>query len=270
MGALLLSLIYLAFISLGLPDSLLGSAWPVLHTEINVPVSFAGILSTIISAGTIVSSLFSDRLYRKFGAGPVTAASTALTALALLGFSISTNFWALILFSIPYGLGAGAVDAVLNNYVALHYKSQHMSWLHCFWGIGASISPYIMSFSLVNMGDWNTGYYLVFIVQILLSILLFLNLSLWKNENEGGMDELNEEIPPLRIKEIVQIPGAIPCFILFFSYCALEMSASLWASSFLVETKGISTELASAFASLFYICITVGRAVKGFLAMKHP
>ena len=158
MGSLLLALIYVCFISLGLPDSLLGSAWPVLHTEISVPVSFAGIISTTIFLGTILSSLFSDKLLHKFGAGKVTAVSVTMTALALFGFSISNQFWMLLLWAIPYGLGAGGVDAVLNNYVALHYKAQHMSWLHCMWGVGASISPYIMSFALVKLDNWSYGY----------------------------------------------------------------------------------------------------------------
>ena len=161
MVSLLLVLIYICFISLGLPDSLLGSAWPVLHAEIDVPMSFAGFVSMTIFLGTILSSLFSNKLLVRFGAGKVTAVSTALTAAGLLGFSISSHFWMLILFAVPYGLGAGAIDAILNNYVALHYKAQHMSWLHCMWGVGAAISPYIMSFALINLNRWNYGYLIV-------------------------------------------------------------------------------------------------------------
>ena len=146
---LLLSLIYVCFISLGLPDSLLGSAWPVMHVEIEAPFAYAGIVSIVISVGTIISSFFCDRIVRRLGSGRLTAISIALTAIGLLGFSQSSAFWMLILWAIPYGLGAGAVDATLNNYVALHFKAQHMSWLHCFWGVGASISPYIMSFALI-------------------------------------------------------------------------------------------------------------------------
>ena len=267
MGALLLALIYVCFISLGLPDSLLGSAWPVLHAEINVPVSFAGIVSTIISVGTIVSSLLSDRLVRRWGAGKITAVSIALTAVALFGFSISGEFWMLVLWAIPYGLGAGGVDAVLNNYVALHYKSQHMSWLHCFWGVGASISPYIMSFALIKLEDWSVGYLIVSLIQVVLSVFIFLSLPLWKkgmNEKENGETAAGRK--SLSFRQIIQVPGAMACFILFFGYCALEMTTSLWASSYLVDARGVEPEIA--FASLFYIGITVGRGINGFLAMK--
>ena len=275
MGALLLALIYVCFISLGLPDSLLGSAWPVMHAEISVPVSFAGIISTVISLGTIISSLFCDRLNKKFGSGLVTAVSTAMTAVSLFGFSISNQFWMLILWSIPYGLGAGGVDAILNNYVALHYKPQHMSWLHCFWGVGASISPYIMSFALVGLQDWSAGYLIVSIIQIVLTAVIFISIPLWKKvanckkttEDETEVKPESEQ-KPLSLKEIFQIPGAIYCFILFFCYCALESSASLWASTYLVDVHGVEAEVASAFASLFYIGVTVGRGVNGFLAMR--
>ncbi len=267
MGALLLALIYVCFISLGLPDSLLGSAWPVLHAEIDVPVSFAGIISTVISLGTIVSSLLSDRMHKKMGAGMLTAVSISLTAIALFGFSISNHFWQLVLWAIPYGLGAGGVDAVLNNYVALHYKPQHMNWLHCFWGLGASVSPYIMSFALLRLHNWSAGYLIVSVVQILLSAIIFVSLPLWKKKMQEEEGERTQG-EPLSLREIFKIPGAIACLILFFSYCALELSASLWVSSYLVEVRDVTPELASGFASLFYIGLTVGRALSGFLAIK--
>lgn len=269
MTTLLLILIYVCFISLGLPDSLLGSAWPVLHTEINVPVSFVGIISMVIFVGTILSSLFSDKLLHKFGAGKVTAVSVALTAIGLFGFSISNTFWMLILWAIPYGLGAGGVDAILNNYVALHYKPQHMSWLHCMWGIGASISPYIMSFSLVKLDSWNCGYLIVSIIQIVLSVFIFISLPIWKNrakKSDGNNDTGTTK--PATFKEIFAIQGAIPCFLAFFGYCALELTTSLWVSSYLVEKWEFTPEIAAAFASLFYIGITLGRFANGFLAMK--
>lgn len=267
MFGLLLALIYICFISLGLPDSLLGSAWPVLHQDISVPMSYAGVVSMTISIGTIISSLISDRLVRKLGSGKITAISTAMTAVALFGFSISNRFWMLILWAIPYGLGAGGVDSVLNNYVALHYKPQHMSWLHCSWGIGASISPYIMSFALVKLNSWSRGYLIVSVIQIILSIFIFLSLPLWKRGM--GADEVTETSArkPLKFKEIIAIPGAAHCFLAFFGYCALELTASLWASSYLVQNRGLSPETASGFASLFYIGLTVGRAINGFLAM---
>lgn len=267
---LLLTLIYVCFISLGLPDSLLGSAWPVMHEQISVPVSYAGIISMIISIGTVLSSLMSDRMQRKLGTGKITAISVAMTAVALFGFSVSNRFWMLILWSIPYGLGAGAVDSVLNNYVALHYKSKHMSWLHCSWGVGASISPYIMSFSLLKIGNWNSGYLVVSIIQIVLSVFVFLSLPLWKKNVSDNKGENSQDVSkPLKFKEIISIRGALPCFITFFCYCSLELTTSLWASSYLVQNRGITPEIASGCASLFYLGITAGRAVNGFLAIKY-
>lgn len=267
MASFLLALIYVCFISLGLPDSLLGSAWPIMHTQINVPVSFAGIISAIMFIGTIVSSLYSDRLLRRFGAGKVTAVSTAMTAIALFGFSVSNSFWMLILWSIPYGLGAGAIDAILNNYIALHYKAQHMSWLHCMWGVGASISPYIMSFALVNLENWSYGYLIVSIIQITLSAFIFISIPLWKKGTSAD-DGTELSKKALSFKEIFSIRGAIPCFLTFFGYCALELTTSLWASSYLVEKWAFSPEEAAGFASMFYIGITLGRFANGFLAIK--
>ncbi len=268
MGSLLLALIYICFISLGLPDSLLGSAWPVLHEEINVPLSYAGIVSATIFIGTILSSLFSDKLLHKFGAGKVTAVSIALTAIALFGFSTSKNFPMIILWAIPYGLGAGSVDAILNNFVALHYKAQHMSWLHCMWGVGATISPYIMSFSLVRLESWNYGYFIVFVIQAVLSVVVFFSIPLWKKTSTSGEFTETEESTPLSFKEIFSIKGALPCFVLFFCYCALELSSSLWATSYLVQKWDFTPKSAAGFASMFYIGITAGRLINGFLAMK--
>lgn len=265
---LLLSLIYVCFISLGLPDSLLGSAWPIMHVEIGAPFAYAGIVSMTISIGTIISSFFCDRIVRLLGSGRLTAVSIALTAIGLFGFSQSSAFWMLVLWAIPYGLGAGAVDAVLNNYVALHYKAQHMSWLHCFWGVGASISPYIMSFALIRLESWSRGYLIVAVIQAVLSAFIFLSLPLWRKGEVTDTGTDTEATAPLGFKEIISIKGAIPCFITFFAYCALELSSSLWASSYLVQNRGVDEETASALASLFYIGITLGRAINGFLAMK--
>lgn len=267
---LLLALIYICFISLGLPDSLLGSAWPVMQQEIQAPVSYAGIISMIISIGTILSSLMSNKMVRKLGTGKITAISVAMTAVALFGFSVSNRFWMLVLWAIPYGLGAGGVDSVLNNYVAIHYKSHHMSWLHCMWGVGASISPYIMSFSLIKLNNWNKGYLIVSVIQIALSVLIFLSIPLWKKNAVSDTVTAGEdaESEPLKAREIISIPGAVPCFLTFFGYCALEMTTSLWASSYLTQAKGIPSEIASGCASLFYIGITIGRAINGFLSMK--
>ena len=268
MFSLLLALIYVCFISLGLPDSLLGSAWPIMQHDLNVPMSYAGIISVIIFIGTIISSFMSDWLVKKVSSGKITAISVSMTAIALFGFSVSSRYWMLLLWAIPYGLGAGGVDAVLNNYVALHYKAQHMSWLHCFWGVGASISPYIMSFALTKLESWSSGYRIVSIIQIVLSIIIFCSLPMWKKSVDNGSGENGASTAPLKIKEILSIKGAIPCFWAFFAYCAFELTTTLWTSSYLVESRGIDAETASAFASFFYIGITVGRAINGFLAMR--
>lgn len=267
MVLLLLSIIYLAFISMGLPDSLLGSAWPSIYPSFGVPVSYMGAISMIISGGTIVSSLQSDRLTRKFGTGKVTAISTALTAIALFGFSASHSFWMLCFWAIPYGLGAGSIDAALNNYVALHYKSHHMSWLHCMWGIGTVISPMLMSTALSAGRGWNGGYRMVACIQTVITALLFLSLPLWKKQTSAE-DSTEADVAPLSLRQVFQISGAKEVMFCFFCYCALETTAGNWASSYLTLTKGISAETAAAFAGLFYTGITVGRALCGFITFK--
>ena len=266
MTSLLLALIYLAFISLGLPDSLLGSAWPVMYPQFDVPMSYAGIISMIICAGTIVSSLNSDRLTRRFGAGAVTAVSVALTALGLLGFSWSNSFWLLCVIAVPYGLGAGGVDAALNNYVAVHYASRHMSWLHCMWGVGASIGPYIMSFALTGDYGWSMGYRSIGIFQIVLTVILFLSLPLWKTR-KGKAEEASAG-PALSMGQVFAIPGAKQIILTFFCYCALEQTVCLWGSSYLVLHSGMAEEAAAGFASMFLIGLTIGRFISGFLTFK--
>lgn len=265
---LLLAVIYLSFISLGLPDSLLGSAWPSMYGQFHVPVSYAGIISMIIAIGTIISSLESDRLTRKLGPGKVTAISVGMTAFALFGFSISSSFWMLCLWAIPYGLGAGSVDAALNNYVALHFASRHMSWLHCMWGVGASLGPYIMGYALTGGNHWNMGYRYIALLQMILTVILLISLPLWKTKRMQGSGNDNMTGPSLTLKQVFQIPGTKSIMITFFCYCALEQTAGLWASSYLVLQKGIPSETAASFASLFFIGITVGRAFSGFLTMK--
>ena len=267
MSSLLIAIIYLAFISLGLPDSLIGSAWPVMHTQLNVPTSYAGIVTMLIAGGTIVSSLFSDRLTRKFGAGMVTSCSVLLTALALMGFSVTHSFAPLCIWAIPYGLGAGAIDAALNNYVALHFKARHMSWLHCFWGVGASISPYIMSYSLTGGMGWEHGYRIVGMIQIGLTAVLFLSLPLWKNRKNEAVT--GTEAPrALRFGQALRIKGVPMILLTFFAYCALESSAGLWASSYLVQARGADPIVAAKFAALFYMGITFGRFLSGFISEK--
>lgn len=267
MVQLLLAIIYLAFISLGLPDSLLGSAWPSMYQEFRVPVSYAGMISMIIAGGTIISSLQSDRLTKRLGTGRVTAVSVAMTAVALMGFSFSHSFLALCIWAVPYGLGAGSVDASLNNYVALHYASRHMSWLHCMWGLGASAGPYIMSFALVKGQSWNMGYRYIGLIQIVLTAVLLFSLPLWKKPKNIGTRE-EEGRKSLTLKQIIGIPGAKEIMLAFFCYCAIEQTAGLWAASYMVLQKGISLEQAAGFASLFYVGITAGRMVSGFLTIK--
>jgi len=265
---LLLAVIYLSFISLGLPDSLLGSAWPSMYGQFHVSISYAGGISMIIALGTIISSLQSDRLTRKLGTGKVTAISVGMTALALFGFSDSGSFWALCLWAIPYGLGAGSVDAALNNYVALHYASRHMSWLHCMWGVGATVGPYIMGFALSGGAGWRMGYRYIAVLQAVLTAVLIISLPLWKKQSTGTKAESVVGGEILTLPQIVRIPGAKSVMGTFFCYCALEQTSGLWASSYLALQKGVDVETAASFASLFFLGITVGRALGGFLTMK--
>ena len=264
MVSLLLPVIYLAFISLGLPDSVLGAAWPSMYGELGAALSWAGIVSMIISAGTIVSALCSERLTLRLGPGGVTAVSVLLTAVALLGFSLSGQFWQLCLWAVPYGLGAGSVDAALNNYVALHYESRHMSWLHCMWGLGASAGPVIMGRALAG-GSWQGGYRTIALLQFALTAVLLLSLPLWKRPQanvEGA------EFKPHPIPELLRRPGVPQVLVCFFCYCALESTAGMWAASYCTLVRGIDAGTAARWASLFYVGITVGRGVCGFLTMK--
>ena len=265
---MLLALIYAAFISLGLPDALLGSAWPSMYRELSVPVSYSGLIFMIIAGGTIVSSLQSDRLTKAFGAGKVTAFSVLMTAVALFGFSVSRSYAALCLWAIPYGLGAGSVDASLNNYVALHYASRHMSWLHCMWGIGASAGPYIMGSALTGGYGWNTGYRSIALLQTALTAVLLLSLPLWRRPQVEQRRTQDMQTKPLPLKRVVTIPGAKEIMITFFCYCAVEQTANLWASSYLTLYRGLSAKAAAGLASVFFTGITAGRFFSGFLTLK--
>jgi fucose permease len=267
MISLLLAIIYLAFISLGLPDSLLGAGWPVMYMQLGVPISFAGIISMTIAGGTIISSLISDRVTLKFGAGLVTSVSVLMTAVALFGFSISSQFWQLVLWAIPYGLGAGAVDSALNNYIALNYSARHMSWLHCFWGVGVIISPNIMSWCLSSGRSWNSGYRTVSIIQIVITAILFISLPMWK-KRKGNVKISGQKIKTKSLSQIFKIKGVPYVLISFFAYCSYETTTTLWASSYLVKARGINETTAASFASLFFIGITAGRLISGFIADK--
>lgn len=263
MYSLLLVLIYIAFISLGLPDSLLGSGWTVMHAEMNVPISYMGIISMIISGGTIVSSLLSDKLTRKLSTKIVTVGSVFLTVIALFGFSFSTKFWMLIAFAIPYGLGAGAIDAALNNYVALHYSSKSMSWLHCFWGVGTIVSPFVMSYAL-TYSVWNTGYRIVGFLQLGIALLLLLTLPVWKVNKDTSVSS-GKSIGLIKALKIKGVPFLL---VGFFAYCAAEATTMNWASTYFSTVKNMPAEQAARLASLFYIGITVGRFLCGFITDK--
>ena len=266
---LLLAVIYLSFISLGLPDSLLGAVWPSIYQGFGVPVSYSGVIFCIISVGTVISSLQSDRLTRRFGTGGVTAISVGMTAAALFGFSVSNSFLALCLWAIPYGLGAGSVDAALNNYVALHFASRHMSWLHCMWGVGASTGPYIMGTVLARNAGWHMGYRVIGVIQLVLTAVIAISLPLWKTGTAGNTEEqAAAPAKALTLQQIFHIPGVKEVVITFFCYCSLEQTAGLWASSYLVLARGIAPETAAGFASLFFLGITAGRALSGFLTLK--
>ncbi len=270
MYALLLAIIYIAFVSLGLPDSLVGAGWPVMHGDLGVPVSYAGILTMIIAAGTIVSSLLSDRITRRLGVGLVTAISVGMTAAALVGFSFSGEFWMLCLWAIPYGLGAGAVDAALNNYVALHYAARHMNWLHSFWGVGASISPFIMGYAIGGDLGWSGAYQIVGVIQAVLTVLLFLSLSLWGRVNAKVPAHIEEDDAAnaghVSLRSALRIPGVTLVLGAFFAYCAVETTAILWGSTYLVGERGVDVATAAAFASLFLLGITIGRFAAGVFA----
>jgi len=264
-AVLLLIIIYLSFISLGLPDSLLGSAWPSMYGAFNVPLHYAGFIAVIIAAGSVMSSIFSERLIRRFGTGIITAVSVFMTAAALIGASFSRLFIHLCLCAIPLGMGAGSIDAALNNYVALHYKARHMSWLHSFWGVGATLGPVILSAFLINKNSWNLGYRTIGLIQLGLCVVLFISLPLWiKNKP----NENSAQHSPVKYSKLFSIAGVKEVVFSFFCYCAIEMITGLWGASFLVIEKKISPELAARWIALYYFGITAGRFISGFITMK--
>lgn len=268
MFSLLLALIYVSFISLGLPDSLLGSAWPQMQESLGVSLSLGGVISFLITASTILSSLVSHQVIQRFGTGAVTMCSVAMTALALFGFSLSNSFFALCLWAIPYGLGAGSVDAALNNFVALHCKAKHMSWLHCFWGIGATGGPYIMGLCLSRGMGWQAGYRTISFLQMALTLILLLSLPLWKKQELplSGGETVRPQTP--QWGKLLKRPGVKAALTAFFFYSALELTTGLWGSSYMVAVRGISAETAAKWISLFYLGITAGRFFSGFLTLR--
>ncbi len=264
---ILLVIIYAAFISLGLPDSLLGAGWPAMQPEFGVPISWMGAVSLLISGGTVVSSLLSDALTRKFGTGLVTAVSVTMTAAAIVGFATSSSYWLLCVWAIPYGLGAGSVDSCLNNYVAIHYSGKHMSWLHCMWGLGAASGPYIMSAAIAFYNNWRFGYWGVGIIQIVLTASLFISLPIWKKGDKSTEEPLDPGVP-LSLKQIFTMPGAKALILTFFCYCAMEQTAGQWAASYFFGYIKLNEELCALLASVYYSGITVGRFINGFLTVR--
>lgn len=267
MLTVLLVIIYIAFISLGLPDAILGSAWTMIYEDLNVPISYAGLVTMIITGGTIISSFFSGKMIKKFGTWKVTTFSVFLTAMGLLGVYFTPSFIWICLLAVPLGLGAGAVDSALNNFVANHYEAKHMNWLHCFWGIGATSGPFIMSFYLLKENGWRSGYATIGIIQSILVVCLLLSLPLWR-KFEDSKEEEKKGSTSINVKTLLKLPGAKPTLIAFLCYCGIELTAGLWASSFLVFNSGLSAGLAAKWVSLYYLGITVGRFLAGFLSMK--
>jgi len=261
---LLLVVIYLAFISLGLPDSLLGPAWPTMYIDLAVPIHFAGIISMIVAGGTVISSLFSARLIARLGVASVTTCSVLMTALALMGFSFSHHFIFLCLLAIPLGLGAGCVDAALNNYVALHYKAKHMNWLHCFWGVGAAVGPIIMARQLANGESWNSGYFAVGSIQLALVLVLLLSIPLWMRRSATLSGDHGDT--KAGFKTLLRIAGLKQALLVFFCYCSVEATFGLWGASYLVFARHLEPDDAARLVSIYYVGITAGRFASGFIA----
>lgn len=262
---LLLIIVYLSFISLGLPDSILGSAWPSMYESLNVPLHYAGIVSMIVAGMAVISSIFSEKIIRRFNTGIIVLVSVLITAAALVGFSLSQTFLILCFFAVPLGLGGGSVDAALNNYVALHYKAMHMNWLHCFWGIGASLGPIIMSSFLMSGNSWNSGYRTIGIIQFCLVLILFISLPLW-DKNKPKENTVKHK--SIKLNKMFSIAGVKESLTTFFCYCTIETVTGLWGASYLVMERGISPEIAAQWIALYYIGITAGRFLSGFITLK--
>ncbi|MDY0289822.1 MAG: MFS transporter [Sphaerochaeta sp.] len=259
----LLIIIYVSFISLGLPDAVLGSAWPVMHVDLGLPLWSAGIIAATTSMGTVISALFSTKVIARFGTGKVTLTSVLMTALALVGFSFSHHIGLLLIFALPLGLGAGSVDTALNNYVALHYKARHMSWLHSFWGVGASLGPAIVALALALGYSYRGGYLAIGGLQLMLAIILALSLSRWRDQKvRGGHEESKGN------REVLKVKGVGSALMTFFLYCALEIATGLWATTYLVQVKGLDPTKAALWGGLYYIGITVGRMLSGFITFR--
>ena len=280
MATLLLIVIYICFIGLGIPDSLFGPAWPVMSGEFGLPVSVAGLLTPYFCIFTVISSLFSDKLINRFGTGKVTAVSTMLTAIGLFGYSLAPSIWWILVFAIPLSLGAGAVDAGLNNYVALHYKASHISYLHCFYGVGVTVSPVFMSLALGRIGDWHMGYRYAAIFQLCVAVVAILAIPLWgkvaRAAAGGGKhtaaeaDTAEPEVTPrsLSLREQARDAGIRWIWLIFAVAVALEVLVGNWGSTFLVKVKGMEPAYAAAMTALYYFGLAAGRFISGLLSRK--
>jgi fucose permease len=265
MSTLLLVIIYIAFIGLGLPDSLLGAAWPAAYIDLGVPVSAAGFVSVVGTLGTVVSSLLSEKLIRALGTGKVAFISVMMTAAALLGMGFVHHYWVVLALAVPLGLGAGSIDAALNNFVALNYKAKHMNWLHCFWGVGATAGPAIMALYLA-INNWRGAYLTVSMILMGVSLILAFSVPLWKRVGHAPI--LHENHAAVPRKELIRLPGAFFACLAFFTYCAAEYSTGLWASTYFVKVRGVLPDTAASWASMYYLGITLGRLASGFAAIK--
>lgn len=266
MATLLVIIIFATYVGLGIPDSLFGTAWPAIYTEFNLPISYSNFVTGLMYMGTIVSSLLSARLTKKLGTPLVVAISTALTAIALFGFSVSKNMIMLCLFSIPLGLGAGAIDNVLNTYVALNYKATHVNFLHCSYGVGVALSPFLMSLALKNSNNWQGGYRIMFFFQLALTVLCFLSIPIWKKVKEQKAEE--DETRVVSIPELLKIPIARASLVIYYSSCAIESVCLAWGSTFLVNSKGLTPDKAAGMITFYFIGMTLGRFISGLIANK--
>jgi len=259
--------ICIIFMGLGLPDSVLNCAWPAIYSELDLPISYANFITVLVSLGTVFSSLFASRLINKFGIGYVTLVSTFFSALCLLAFSFSNSMLFFCLLSIPLGLGAGAIDTALNNFTATNYSSLHMSLLHCFYGVGISISPFLMSFALGDNNNWRKGYVLVFVVMMVITLVAFISLPLWKKIKAK---QPKESLPQktLSLGQMFKMPAVRTSIITFFCSVGLEFTCGIWACTYLVNVQNISEALASRYLTFYYAGITVGRLVSGFVSKK--
>ena len=268
MATALLIIIYIAFIGLGIPDSLFGTAWPAIYSEFELPISFGSFVTIIISCGTVLSSMISSKIILRLGTNKVSACSTLLTALALLGFSFAPNLWVMCFWAIILGIGAGAIDVALNNYVAIHYSATHMSFLHCFYGVGVSVSPYILSLVIAGNFGWRGGYRIAFAIQLIITLLLFLSLPLWRKAHGGENESEENTHKDLSFGSVLKIPGVKMMCSLFIASCAIECTCGGWGSTFLVEYKHLPAEKAAQIIMIYYIGMTLGRFLSGVLAAK--